>query len=127
MDKTFGKMSREEKLDLFADYIDGAKIEVRVRGSSVFKPTNTPSFHPEHAYRKALTEPSINWDHVAKEYNYMATDKSGATFLYKLKPHKSSSFFNSESYRPRADIFASFVKGTCDWENSLVKRPEQQQ
>jgi len=127
MYKRFGELSREEQLDIVTYWLDTGRIEVLDTYSNRWYTITMPAWQHKGYFRKPLTKPSVNWDHVAKEYNYMATDKSGATYLYKLKPHKSSSFFNSESYRPRADTFASFVKGTCDWENSLVKRPEQQQ
>ena len=125
MDKLFSEMSREEKLDTFEHYIDGNKIEVKVGGNGRWKIAAVPSFNPRNAYRKALTKPSINWDHVAKQFEYMATDSSGLTFLYKEKPELRSLCYVSELGCTLASGFASFVQGTCDFKDSLVQRPFQ--
>lgn len=77
-------------------------------------------------YRIYTSKPSINWDHVSKEYNYLAQDENGSLWLYKEKPRAnvysdgcwaSSHLFNS------ADTIASATPGDCDWQDSLVTRP----
>lgn len=73
-----------------------------------------------------MTQPSINWDHVAKHIVAMATDGDGRTFLYDKKPKASGmwDFWASDGgWDCRADFLASFVPGTCDWRDSLVIRP----
>lgn len=67
-------------------------------------------------------KPSINWDHVSKDYNYLAEDKDGFVCLYKSKPIIGTSEWLSENFH-RAAGFASFKPGTCDWKDSLVVRP----
>lgn len=73
-------------------------------------------------YRVAETKPSINWDHVSKDYNYLAEDGDGTGYLYAFKPVNDSAqwFSTASSY---AASFASFKHGTCDWKDSLVVRP----
>ena len=75
---------------------------------------------------RGVTKPSINWEHVDSEFNYLAEDSDGAALLYKEEPFAAedewgvSSGFSEVA---EAHMFASYVKGTCDWEDSLIKRP----
>lgn len=82
-------------------------------------------------YRIAVTKPSINWDHVSPEYNWLALDKSDDAdlncFLYTGKPLLSPweerwGILASAKYAS-AEGFASLDRGTCDWNESLVMRP----
>ena len=76
----------------------------------------------EYEYRIAVTKPSINWEHVHPDYKWMATDQNGRTFLYKSEPYISRHLWVSEFHTPAAS-YASFIAGTCDWQDSLVVRP----
>ena len=73
---------------------------------------------------KAITKPSIDWSHVSSEYNYLVQDSDGAGYLCCEKPSRTESGWNAESHYISADAFTSYVPGTCDWEDSLVKRPD---
>jgi hypothetical protein len=74
---------------------------------------------------KKVTKPSINWDHVHSRYNYLAEDSCGAVFLYKEEPFIAlNSWAIQGGEAIVAHMFASYVKGTCDWKDSLVKRPD---
>ncbi|GAF70508.1 unnamed protein product, partial [marine sediment metagenome] len=70
-----------------------------------------------------LIKPSIAWAVVHKDYNWLATDADGASYLYVGKPTASISYFNGCGTPCRATGFASLVVGTCDWKDSLVERP----
>lgn len=69
-----------------------------------------------------MTKPSINWDHVAPEFVVMAADSDGAPWLYEDEP-KAGNFEWFGCRGVEANVFASFVPGTCDWRDSLVIRP----
>ena len=74
---------------------------------------------------KKITKPSINWEHVAPEFNYLAEEPEGGAFLSEEEPFIASSCWGVESGETaEAHMFASYIKGTCDWKDSLIKRPE---
>ena len=71
---------------------------------------------------KAVTKPSIDWSHVSEDYNYLAQDSNGDGYLCGKNPHRMSMAWSMET-PICAMAFSSYVPGTCDWEDSLVKRP----
>ena len=77
---------------------------------------------------KKVTKPSINWEHVAPEFNYLAEDSEGNAFLSEKEPFIAATavwgVYSGET--AEANMFASYIKGTCDWKDSLIKRPEVQ-
>ena len=72
---------------------------------------------------KAIIKPSIDWSHVSPEYNYLAQDSNGKGYLCGKNPSRHSLAWVMESPYIRATTFTSYVPGTCDWKDSLVKRP----
>ena len=74
---------------------------------------------------KKVTKPSINWEHVDSKFNYLAEDSNGDAFLYEKEPFIAMTAFGSRGGEiAEGHMFASYVKGICDWKESLVKRPE---
>lgn len=82
------------------------------------------------AMKPVLTKPSINWDHVAKVYNWLAFDEDGSPWVFDTKPYicddenacwASKSYFEDSSVSVIA--FTSYERGNCDWKDSLVCRP----
>lgn len=82
--------------------------------------------NPDEEYRIKPTKPSIDWSHVADEYKWLATDKHlGKSFLYADKPEiGDDEMWLGDSDWSSADSYKSFKRGTCDWKDSLVMRPE---
>ena len=72
---------------------------------------------------KAVTKPSIDWSHVSEGFQYLAMDEIGLHHLFAEKPERSSAEWTTHALYIYAEHFASFVPGTCDWKDSLVKRP----
>ena len=72
---------------------------------------------------KSVSKPSIDWSHVSSEYNYLAQDSNGDGYLCGKNPHRMAYAWSMETPYIRATAFSSYVPGTCDWEESLVKRP----
>lgn len=73
------------------------------------------------------TKDEIDWSHVAPEFEWMARDKSGHCRVYSSKPEVLDDYPNcwlSVYWRGDVKAFASYKRGTCDWRNSLVRRPE---
>ena len=109
-------------------WVDGAEVEYKTYTDVNWHTTATPDWHENSEYRIKLTKPSINWSHVHPQYTYMAMDITGRTWLY----HKQPSCGGGEWEHPcnpsfptvKAETFASFKIGTCDWGDSLVARPQ---
>ena len=72
---------------------------------------------------KAVTKPSIDWSHVSEDFQYLATDEDGSHHLFAEKPEPIVLEWAADALYIHAEHFASFTPGTCDWQDSLVKRP----
>lgn len=73
-----------------------------------------------------MTKPSINWDHVAQEYKWLTMDNDGESILHAAAPvcMEHEGWWSSDGPEIAAHNFSSYTPGTCDWEDSLVQRPE---
>lgn len=125
-------MTRDEArraAEVMQAYADGAEVEWCFRG------TLRPEWHEDEAptfdwysyeYRvKTVVPDSIDWSHVATEYRWMARDRSGHTYLHKSKPIRGCAGWNTNaSDWVSVRGFTSYTRGTTDWEDSLVERPE---
>ena len=72
---------------------------------------------------KATVKPSIDWSHVNENFKWLAMDADGESYLYTDKPQQGEQQWTTNLPYTPAIYFASFVPGTCDWRDSLVKRP----
>ena len=72
---------------------------------------------------KAVTKPSIDWNHVNENFQYLAMDADGESYLYTDKPQQGEQQWIGRPRLAAATHFASFTPGTCNWRDSLVKRP----
>ena len=129
--KPFGELSDAEKGALLLAHHEGKRIEFfdlySYRG---WRESQEPEWAPIVAYRIApepLIPDSINWDHVAPEWKFMARDESGNAWLYDCTPDRTPSraHWNAGSgISVRASaVFASYRRGTVEWRDSLVRRP----
>jgi len=121
----------EQMIEVMQAYVDGKPIEVTLPDGHWGEAESLPFWDwIMRDYRIApLTKPSINWDHVAPEYKWMATDKDGFTWLFSDCPYCGTVCWNLKidalsSTQHRVNSFSSFVPGTCDWKYSLVRRGE---
>ena len=75
---------------------------------------------------KASIKPSIDWSHVKGEYKWLSVDKDGSAYVYEDEPERSGSdyWFSHNGSLNEVNGLASYTPGTCDWQDSLVKRPE---
>lgn len=77
----------------------------------------------EYIYHSYPVVPdTINWDHVAPEFKYMARDENGWCWISEKKPIKRE-FIWGHNESICANGFSSYRKGTVDWKESLVIRP----
>ena len=73
---------------------------------------------------KAVTKPSIDWSHVSEEFQYLAMGADGRCWLWVTKPAPFQEQWCGGSLAIKAENFSSSIPGTCDWRDSLVKRPD---
>lgn len=86
-----------------------------------------PHFENECEYRIKPTKPSIDWSHLGDDFVQIATDKNGEAYAFTDgKLDQSNDFWKCHEKMKYASLkgFASFNRGTCDWKDSLVQRPE---
>lgn len=111
-------------------WVDGADIEARLMLTDEWLYDPEPSWHEKADYRIALTKPSINWDHVNPEYNYLTKDLDGTAWLYSSKPILRKIEWwpeiDDEIMAQEAFVFTSYKDGNCDWKESLTCRPGHQ-
>ncbi len=103
-------------------WVDGAEIEGRSIGGT-WASVVAPAWREDLEYRIKITKPSINWEHVSHEYVALATDSDGNSFIYTRIPETTPTTWTADCSCKSAEAFQSFVKGTCDWKDSLVLRP----
>ncbi len=72
---------------------------------------------------KATIKPSINWNHVNEDFQYLAMDSGGLHHLFVEEPELGEGEWTTYALYILAEHFASFTPGTCNWKDSLVKRP----
>ena len=72
------------------------------------------------------TKPSIDWSHVKGEYKWLSVDKDGSVYVYGNEPEHSGRdyWYSQEGIHYEVSGLASYTPGTCDWKDSVVKRPE---
>lgn len=81
-----------------------------------------------NVYRIKPTKPSIDWSHVHPRYKYLARDDYGGIYLYEEEPYKLSRQWESRRGDAcRTDNLSSVKAGDCDWQDSLVKRPDNEE
>ena len=121
-------MNRErakELLPLIEHFANGGDIGTYAQGISVI--TDNPSWSDAETYHIVYSKPSIDWSHVNKEYKWLAVDEDGKACVTVLEPREKKCFWVAEdpnSSAIPAEYFASFKRGTCDWEDSKIRRPE---
>ena len=74
---------------------------------------------------ESATKPSIDWSHVKGEYKWLSVDKDGRAYVYEGEPERGESdyWYNHNGSLNEVTGLASYTPGTCDWKDSLVKRP----
>lgn len=111
------------------------KQEIEVYNMHTYKwyvePDPAP-FFANAKYRVKLKEVPdyINWDHVDSRFNYMARDSNGIAYCFRERPMRDPNYDHwvweklSDLSHTYACYFASYKRGTCAPENSLVCRPD---
>ena len=117
-----------EMIEVMQAFERGEKIEYFSSFAEKWAHTESPKWDWAYSnYRIAQkTKLSLNWDHVLKNCNWLARDINKKVYVYEQKPVLGDGFWIvSEGLFFPADCLASLVKGDCDWQDSLVERPQQ--
>ena len=74
---------------------------------------------------KAISKPSIDWSHVDSTFRYLMMDERGQHWLTTNRPTipATPERWVCGGVAQSAGQFASLIPGTCNWRDSLVKRP----
>jgi hypothetical protein len=122
--KPFGELSDEEKGKLLLAHHEGKRIE---RHANCYDPAwmvvHNPLFCDGGRYRIApepLIPDSINWDHVAPEWKYMAREADDSVRLYRFKPVINGTVWTDSRLCIYAQYFASYKRGTVGWKDSRL-------
>lgn len=128
-------MNTKEKIEVMKAWLDGETIQMYLleHGWRDFlRLAGEPNWNWEtNEYRikpKEVKKPSINWDHVSKEYNYLAVDGDGDAWFYTNKPkwHDAGMWVRKNRYEYPVEVkgFTSYTPPeNCPPEESLIKRP----
>lgn len=126
LERPFGNLSLEVRAYVFALHQAG-KIDVTCEGLTF----PIPGFHPTGVYqirRKEipLVPDSIDWSHVAPEWKFMARDKNDIAYFYDAHPVQNERVWRVADDAELVTVrgFASYKRGTVNWKDSLVVRPE---
>lgn len=125
----FGSWPRPAQVALFEAWLDGARIEMRNSCLQNWSLTGGMRWLASSYYRLApipipKAKPSIDWSQVASGFKYLARDQDGRVWLYAARPVRMEHKWLSYAVLPaaRAEAFASYRPGDCDWKDSLIER-----
>ena len=128
--KTFGELTTEEQTELVvAAYVKILPVESAPYVGGVWALDEFPAFLDHYYYRIAKTMPSVDWSQVHPDINHISTNSHEASFGTKGVQNKSEHGFwsttQTESFYRIDGVIASYDRGTCDWQESLISRPEE--
>lgn len=128
IDTPFGKLDRETKGALLLAQHEGAEIEVAhpdnpEKWTAVLWGTGLIS---ELIYRVKpvpLTPDTIDWSQVVEGWDWLARDSNGTAYFYSSEPSAEVFSWTAPGNYGVHVTQSSYVRGTCDWKDSLLIRP----
>ena len=75
---------------------------------------------------ESAIKPSIDWSQIKDEYKWLAVDVNNCAYVYENEPNIDgiAYWYSSGVTYFNVNGLVSYSRGTCDWKDSLVKRPE---
>lgn len=114
-----------QKIEVMQAYVDGKKIQGHVAGEWCdFEGEPNWQWFSNDYRVKPLEPDSINWDHVAPAFKFMARDEDGTVWLYDGLPSAGYASWHCGGKCTEAHLFSSLKVGGMDWKDSLMERPE---
>jgi hypothetical protein len=130
--KRFEEMTPAERSEIVEALVKG-EDEMAVEASESGKrnwfyvntnPVGIISLIPSYYYRIAKTPDSIDWSHVHPDFICMARNKDESVAVFTFTPRRDMVYWtHTTGAACRVGAFASYKRGTVDWEDSLVYRP----
>jgi len=136
--KPFGELSWKQKAKLYRAALDGKQIEYRFYNHKIwYINDSTPGWHSLACYRikpeeaPELIPDSIDWSHIDDRFKFIFRDEGANPAVY-ASTKRPNPIHNVGLWQPslgtefvRIDNFlTSYKRGTVDWKDSLVERPE---
>lgn len=122
-------MNTKDMIEVMQAYDNGKAIELRRNNEYEWSACRNPVWNWFlFEYRiKPDTKDEIDWSHVHERWKFMARDGNGNAYLFESEPKVLSGSdvwlpCDGDYYRV-SHILSSYVKGTCDWTESLAARP----
>ena len=124
MNKMFGELSVDEKLELHRAFYEGKPVQYWDADHERWETKFSSYFTDSIIYRIAPepeTDIELPWHVISQEYQWAARDDNGAVWVYEVEPF------------PKFDIWCGTGKtcrhiihkpGNKPWNQSLIKRPE---
>ena len=90
----------------------------------------TPAWYECAEYRVKVTYPSIDWSQVHSDVIAVTRQKNNDVRYYTSAPTMNNGewFYNRKDisiYVPKILVPTHYNPGTCDWQESLIVRPEE--
>lgn len=121
-------MSKPRKhAELIKQWADDDSLEIETWFNGAWVYIESPCFLDNSEYRIKPTKPSIDWSHLHPDYVQIAVDEDGRGFAF-TSGDLEQAYGVWRSGKEVGHVilagFKSFKRGTCDWKDSLVQRPE---
>lgn len=127
INKPFGELDRETKGALLLAAHEGEEIEYSGDGDGdSWTTVNRPGWRSKIIYRvkpAPLTKDTVDWSQVAEGWDWMARDENGRAYFFRGKPTRDGPIWVDSGHGAASVIVSSYVRGTCDWKDSLLTRP----
>jgi hypothetical protein len=77
--------------------------------------------------RIRLTQLAVNWNYIAEKWTCVARNKDGSICVHSREPKMHDGLWTTGvvGTTAAADVLAGVHPGTCDWKDSLVRRPNE--
>lgn len=124
MNKTFGELSIDEKLDLHRAMYEGRPVQYWAVGCGKWRTKVSSEFNDPLVYRIAPepeTDIELPWHVISPEYQWAARDANGAVWVYEEDPYRKLDLWGGSGMSCRHIIHKP---GNKPWDQSLIKRPE---
>ena len=71
-----------------------------------------------------LTQDTVPWEQIPKGLDWAARGASGRADVFEDEPHRLDAVWIGTRTSRIDHIHAGYQRGTCDWKDSLQRRPE---
>lgn len=125
MNKTFGELSIDEKLELHRDFYEGRVVQCFNDHFGVWMNKYGSEFDDSLIYRikpEPETDIELPWHVISPEYQWAARDANGAVWVYAEKPSMRFDMWTGVYAQDCNHLIHK--PGNKPWDQSLVKRPE---